>query len=77
MSGSVHMDKLGKKVASESVTIYDDGTVEGAFGSFKYDDEGVPTQKTLLVKDGFVVGLMHNKETAKKFNTQPTGNARA
>ncbi|MDW8039822.1 MAG: TldD/PmbA family protein [Nitrososphaerota archaeon] len=77
LSGSVLMDKLGKKVASESVTIYDDGTVEGAFGSFKYDDEGVPTQKTLLVKDGFVVGLMHNKETAKKFNIQPTGNARA
>jgi TldD protein len=77
LSGSVLMDKLGKKVASEVVTIYDDGTIEGAFGSFKYDDEGVPAQKTLLVKDGVVVGLMHNKETAKKFNTQSTGNARA
>jgi len=77
LSGSVLIDKLGKKVASEVVTIYDDGTIEGAFGSFKYDDEGVPAQKTLLVKDGVVVGLMHNKETAEKFNTQPTGNARA
>jgi len=77
LSGSVLMDKLGKKVASEVVTIYDDGTIEGAFGSFKYDDEGVPAQKTLLVKDGVVVGLMHNKETAKKFDTQSTGNARA
>lgn len=77
LSGSVLMGKLGKKVASEVVTIYDDGTIEGAFGSFKYDDEGVLAQKTLLVKDGIVVGLMHNRETAQKFNAKPTGNARA
>jgi TldD protein len=77
LSGSVLMGKLGKRVASEVVTIYDDGTIEGAFGSFKYDDEGVPAQKTLLVKDGAVVGLMHNRETAQKFNARPTGNARA
>ncbi|MEM1563409.1 MAG: TldD/PmbA family protein [Candidatus Bathyarchaeia archaeon] len=77
LSGSVLMGKLGKKVASEVVTIYDDGTIEGAFGSFKYDDEGVPAQKTLLVEDGVVVGLMHNRETAQKFNAEPTGNARA
>jgi TldD protein len=77
LSGSVLMDKFGKKIASEAVTFYDDGTIIGAFGSFKYDDEGVPTQKTLLVKDGVVVGLMHNRETAQKFNTEVTGNARA
>ena len=77
LSGSVLMDKLGKKVASDVVTIYDDGTVEGAFGSFKYDDEGIPARKTLLVKNGVVVGLMHNRETAQKFNAEPTGNARA
>ncbi|MEM1551464.1 MAG: TldD/PmbA family protein [Candidatus Bathyarchaeia archaeon] len=77
LSGSVLMNKLGKKVASDVVTIYDDGTIEGAFGSFKYDDEGVPSQKTLLVKDGVVVGLMHNRETAQKFNAKPSGNARA
>jgi TldD protein len=77
LSGSVLMGKLGKKIASDLVTFYDDGTVEGAFGSFKYDDEGVPAQKTLLVKDGVVVGLMHNLETAYKFKAKPTGNARA
>jgi len=77
LSGSVLSDKLGKKIASEAVTVYDDGTVEGAFGSFKYDDEGVPTQKTLLIKKGELVGLMHNRETAHKFNAEPTGNARA
>jgi TldD protein len=77
LSGSVLSDKLGRKVASNVVTFYDDGTIEGAFGSFKYDDEGVPAQKTLLVKDGVVVGLMHNRETAHQFNAKPTGNARA
>jgi len=77
LSGGVLASTLGKKVASEVVTFYDDGTINGAFGSFKYDDEGVQTQKTLLIKDGVVTGLMHNRETAKKLNTAPTGNARA
>jgi TldD protein len=77
LSGSILLDKLGKKIASNLVTFYDDGTVDGAFGSFKYDDEGIPAQKTLLIKNGVVVGLMHSRETAQKFNTQPTGNMRA
>ena len=77
LSGSVLIDKLGKKVASEKVTIYDDGTIDSAFGSFKYDDEGIPTKKTTLIKNGEIVGFMHNRETAQKFGTKPTGNARA
>ncbi|MFZ1039572.1 MAG: TldD/PmbA family protein [Candidatus Bathyarchaeia archaeon] len=77
LSGSVLAGKLGKKVASNLVTFYDDGTMDGAFGSFKYDDEGVPSQRTLLVKDGVVTGLMHNRETAHKLAAKPTGNARA
>ena len=77
LSGSVLSDKLGKRIASEKVTIYDDGTIKAAFGSFKYDDEGTRTQKTLLVKDGVVFGLMHDRETAKKLNAEPTGNSKA
>ena len=77
LSGGVLADNLGKKIASNLVTFYDDGTVNGAFGSFKYDDEGVQTQKTLLIHDGVVTGLLHNRETAQKFNTESTGNARA
>jgi TldD protein len=77
LSGSVLFDKLGKKIASEAVTVFDDGTVEGAFGSFKYDDEGVRTQKTCLIENGTLTGLMHSRETAKKLNMEPTGNARA
>jgi TldD protein len=77
LSGSILYDKLGKQIASDAVTVYDDGTVEGAFGSFKYDDEGVRTQKTALIKKGTLTGLMHNRETAQKLNMKPTGNARA
>jgi TldD protein len=77
LSGSVLYDKLGKQIASEAVTVYDDGTVEGAFGSFRYDDEGVQTQKTALISKGTLTGLMHNRETACKLNMEPTGNARA
>jgi TldD protein len=77
LSGGVLASNFGKKIASDVVTFYDDGTIAGAFGSFKYDDEGVPAQKTLLIKDGVMAGLMHNRETAQKFNAAPTGNARA
>jgi TldD protein len=77
LASGVLPNNMGKKIASELVTFYDDGTINGAFGSFKYDDEGVQTHKTLLIEDGVVAGLMHNRETAQKFNTVPTGNARA
>jgi TldD protein len=77
LSGGLLATNMSKKIGSNLVTFYDDGTVEGSFGAFKYDDEGVASQKTLLIKDGVVTGLMHNRDTAHKFNTQPTGNARA
>lgn len=77
LSGSALFDKLGKKIASDYVTVYDDGTVEGAFGSFKYDDEGVKTHKTPLIEKGTLTGLMNDRETAHKLDMTPTGNARA
>jgi TldD protein len=77
LSGGVLARNMGKKVGSNLVTFFDDGTMEGSFGAFKYDDEGVPSHKTLLIKEGVVAGLMHNRETAQKFNVEPTGNARA
>ena len=77
LSGGVLSNNFGKKIASDNVTFYDDGTINGAFGSFRYDEEGVPAQKTLLIEDGIVTGLMHNRESAAKFNAIPTGNARA
>ncbi len=77
LSGGLLASNMNKKLGSDLVTFYDDGTMEGSFGAFKYDDEGVASSKTLLIKDGVVTGLMHNRETAQKFNTEPTGNARA
>ena len=77
LSGGLLASNMGKKLGSDLVTFYDDGTLPGSFGAFKYDDEGVPTHKTLLIKDGIVTGLMHNRDTAQKFNAEPTGNARA
>jgi len=77
LSGGLLANNMGKKLGSDLVTFYDDGTIDGSFGAFKYDDEGVATHKTLLIEDGVVKGLMHNRDTAHKFNTEPTGNARA
>ena len=77
LSGSILFDKIGKKIASDLVTVYDDGTVKGAFGSFNYDDEGVRSQKTPLIEKGILIGLMQNRETAYNLDMKPTGNARA
>jgi TldD protein len=77
LAGGLLPSYMGKKIGSDLVTFYDDGTVPGGFGSFKYDDEGVPSQKTLLINNGVVSGLMYNRETAQRFKASPTGNARA
>jgi len=77
LAGSALMGKLGEKIASDKVTIYDSALIAEGFGAIEYDDEGVPGQETVLIKDGTLVGLMHNRETAAKMNMKPTGNARA
>ncbi len=77
LAGSALMGKLGQKIASEKVTIYDSALIPEGFGAIKYDDEGVLGQKSILIEDGTLVGLMHNRETAAKMNATPTGNARA
>ena len=78
-SGSVAKDMMGKKVASEFVTLVDSGMSEhvpGAAGTLIVDDEGVMTQRTEIIKDGVMVGYLHDRETAKVFGVRPTGNAR-
>lgn len=74
---SILEGKLGKKVGAEIVTMFDDSTVEDRWGTQKYDDEGVPTQKRLLIEEGILKGYIHNKETALKLDMQPNGGARA
>ncbi len=77
LSGSALMGKVGKKIASDKVTIYDSALISEGFGAIKYDDEGILGQKTTLIKDGTLLSLMHNRETAAKMKVPPTGNARA
>lgn len=69
--------KLGTKFGGEFLNIYDTGLEVGARGYLKYDDEGVATEKTDLIKDGVLVGRLHTRETAAKMGERPTGNARA
>jgi len=75
--GSFLADKIGKEVASKKVTLVDDGRFSGGFGTMKYDDEGVPTQRTVIIDKGICRGFLHSRETAQHFGVSPTGNARA
>lgn len=75
--GSFLADKIGKVVAAEKVTLIDDGLYPSGFGTMKYDDEGVPTEKTVIIKKGICRGFLHSRETAQHFGVNPTGNARA
>ena len=74
---SILEGRVGQKVASELVTIVDDATIEGMWGSYKYDSEGVPGRRRVLVENGVLKGFMHSLETAAKFNAEPNGSARA
>jgi len=69
--------KLGEVVASEGVTMVDDGTIPGNVGTNLYDDEGVPPSRVELIKDSVLTELLTNREYAAKLGLRPTGNARA
>ena len=68
---------LGRRFGQDILTVFDDGSLPGVRGTHKYDDEGTPTSRTDLIKDGVLVGRLHSRETAAKMGEQPTGNARA
>ncbi len=67
--------KLGKKVGSENVTLVDDGTLPNGFDSAKFDEEGVPTQRNVIIEDGVLKKYLHNTSTAKRHKTKTTANA--
>ncbi|HKW42808.1 MAG TPA: TldD/PmbA family protein [Thermoplasmata archaeon] len=66
--------KIGKRVASTELTLYDDGSAD-SIARKRYDAEGVPTRKNVLVNKGILKTYLHNTSTAKKFKTKTTGNA--
>mgnify|MGYP001111606403 CR=1 FL=1 len=74
---SIIAGKLGEKIASELVTIIDDSTIPHKWGSYKYDSEGTPGKRRILVENGVLKGYMHNLETAAKLGVSPNGSARA
>jgi len=73
---SVLEGRIGDQIANESVTIYDDGNVEGGY-VVPFDDEGVRKTKTVIVEKGILRGFLLSRDTASELGLEPTGNARA
>jgi PmbA protein len=67
--------KLGERVASENVTLIDDGTIPGLFGTSPFDDEGVPSRRTVVIERGVLKSYLLNTYAARKLGMRTTGNA--
>jgi PmbA protein len=67
--------KLGEKVASEALTVIDDATMPGLFGSSPFDDEGVTSRRTVVIEKGVLKSYLLNSYTARKLDLKTTGNA--
>jgi TldD protein len=68
---------LGRRFGGDILTVYDDGSLPGLRGTHRYDDEGTPTRRNDLIRDGILVGRLHSRATAAKMGEAPSGNARA
>jgi PmbA protein len=69
------VDKLGDTVASDLVTVIDDGTLPGLFGTSPFDDEGVPSRRTTVIERGVLKSYLLNTYAARKLGMKTTGNA--
>jgi TldD protein len=67
---------MGQRVAAKGVTVVDDGTMQARRGSLSIDDEGTPTNRTVLIEDGVLVGYMQDRQNARLMGMKPTGNGR-
>jgi TldD protein len=67
---------MGQRVAAKGVTVVDDGTISQRRGSLSIDDEGTPSNRTLLIEDGILVGYMQDRRNARLMGMKPTGNGR-
>jgi TldD protein len=67
---------MGQQVAAKGVTVVDDGTMQQRRGSLSIDDEGTPTNRTVLIEDGILVGYMQDRQNARLMKMKPTGNGR-
>ncbi len=73
---SVFAGLLGQRVAAPGVTVVDDGTLDQRRGSLTVDDEGTPTENTMLIEDGILKGFMQDRLNARLMGMRPTGNGR-
>ncbi len=73
---SAFSGRMGERVAAPGVTVIDDGTIPLRRGSLNVDDEGNPTQRTVLIEDGILTGYMQDMMNARLMGMKPTGNAR-
>jgi TldD protein len=76
-SGAITKDKIGQRVGSELVTLFDSGPEGTAGGTILVDDEGVTTKKTIIIENGILKSYLHNRQSADEYGVEPTGNARA
>ena len=73
---SAFSGRIGERVAAKGVTVFDDGSLAGRRGSLTIDDEGTPTERTVLIEDGILVGYMHDRMSARLMGLSATGNGR-
>jgi TldD protein len=73
---SVYQGKLGMQVASPKISVVDDGTIPGKRGSYRFDDEGNPSKKNLLIENGILKSYLVDRVSAMKFDLMVTGNGR-
>ena len=73
---SAFSGRIGERVATEFCTVVDDGTIPRRRGSLNVDDEGTPTQRTVLIEDGILRGYMHDRLNASLLGMELTGNGR-
>ena len=73
---STFSGRIGERVAAEGVTVVDDGTIANRRGSLQMDDEGNPTQRTVLIEDGILMGYLQDTLNARLMGVPITGNAR-
>jgi TldD protein len=73
---SAFAGRVGERVAAPGVTVVDDGTIPSRRGSLNVDDEGTPTQRTVLIEDGILCGYLQDRQNAHLMGAAPTGNGR-